>query len=284
MDTIETPDLGHLDSEQTENLNNQSVTGRADDRSGKPISEFMPVSHDGKEFTIKKKKDDSKQPIDGETMNEEFSTKSTRDAKNRGPLDHMEQGVLVNGSYIARKTVIKFLLIVLGIIIFVLFFIPPSFTPNKSECSCRYEDIFAEKGASQYKTDIMSTGYVYNIDAMSSDVSESYRICTVAFDVNNFLPIELQLKDFAVASGGDFKDHIVYVYVDNDAKTIAAMEKKTVKVNILINKAGLSEGEFDRAITSLRLTTKGMKKLGVIPCIPGFMKVSDEISFDPNVK
>ena len=281
MDTIKTPDLGHLDNEQTENLNAQGVTGRADDRSGKPITEFPKVSHDVKAFTIKKKPIG---PLDGVALSEQFSTKSARDAQNRGTADRMDQGVMVYGSYVARRTIIKFLIVLLALAVFVLFFVPPVFTANKNECSCRYEDIFAEKGSSQFKTDIMSTGYVYNIDAMSSDVSESYRICTVAFDVNNFLPIELQLKDFAVAYGGEFKDHIVYVYVENDAKTIEAMEKKTVKVNMLINKAGLSEGEFDRAITSLVLTTKGMKKLGVIPCIPGFMKVSDEISFDPNAK
>ena len=281
METLKTPDLKHLDDEQTENLNSHGVTGRADDGSGKSISDFMPVSPSGKEFTVQPTKE--LLPPDGEQLLEEFSTKSVRDAQKRGEASHLDQGVLVNGSYVARRTILRFLFIVIFVVAFVLFFVPPVFKANNNEGSCRYEDIFAGKGSSQFKTEILSKNYVYNIEAMSSDVSESYRICTVAFDVNNFLPVPVEIKDYAISGGGDFGDHIVYAYADSSAKNFDSMEKKTIYVNILVNKAGLSDGEFDRAVTSLTLTTKGMKKYGVIPCIPAMMNVSDVISFDPDV-
>ena len=282
METLKTPDLKHLDDEQTENLNSHGVTGRADDGSGKSISDFMPVSPSGKEFTVQPTKE--LLPPDGEQLLEEFSTKSVRDAKKRGEgeIDRMDQGVLVNGSYVARKTIIRFLLIMIGVIVFVLFFVPPICTCSSEECGCRFEDIFAEKGASQFKTDILSQRYVYNIDAMSSDVSRSYRICTVGIDIKNYLPIPVTVKDFAISNGGEFKDHIVYAYSDKGSFSVDPFEQKKVYVNILINKAGLSDGEFDRAITSLTLTAKGMKKFGFIPCIPAIMHVSDVISFDPD--
>ena len=281
MDSLKTPDLSSLDKEQTVNLSARGVTGRADDGSGKAISDFSHVSQSGKEFAAQPK---AATPPEEQEIFEGFTTKSARDAKKRGQtVDHLDQGVLVNGSYVARRTIIRFLLVLTGLVAFVIFFIPPVYHPNDKESSCRYEDIFAEKGASQFKTDILSRGYVYNIEAMTSDVSASYRICTVAFDVNNFLPLPVNIKDYAVSNGGEFGDHIVYAYADSDAKFIDAFEKETIYVHILINKAGLSDGEFDRAITSLTLTTKGMKKLGVVPCIPAVMHVSDVISFDPDV-
>ena len=280
MDTLKTPDLENLDKEQSDKLSKHDNKMRSDDDPDNLRADFSPVSHDGREFQIRPKV----KAVDGETMSEQFSTKSARDAQNRVASDRMEQGVLVNGSYVARKTIIKFLLIVIGIIIFVLFFVPPIFHANDYDSGCRFEDIFAEKGASQFKTDILSQRYVYNIDALSSDVSKSYRICTVAFDVNNFLPIPVSIKDFKVSNGGEFKDHIVYAYSENGSFELDPMDQRTVYVNILINKAGLSDGEFDRAITSLTLTTKGMKKFGVIPCIPAIMHVSDVISFDPDAE
>ena len=280
MDSLKTPDLDHLDEKQSEQLNKHDNRIRSDDDPDNLRAEFSPVSHDGREFQIRPKV----KAVDGETMSEQFSTKSVRDAKKRGEgeIDRMDQGVLVNGSYVARKTIIKFLLIMIGIICFVLFFVPPICTCSNEECGCRFEDIFAEKGASKFKTDILSQRYVYNIDAMSSDVSRSYRICTVGIDIKNYLPTPVTVKDFAISNGGEFKDHIVYAYSDKGSFSIDPFEQKKVYVNILINKAGLSDGEFDRAITSLTLTAKGMKKFGFIPCIPAIMHVSDVISFDPD--
>lgn len=279
MDSLKTPDLDHLDKSQTEKLNAGKNSGHAESSIGSPGSEqstFMPGGVKINPKTVK--------PMDGEDLVEQFATKSTRDAKKRGEeAQHLDRGVLFRGSYISRRNVIKTVIIVTLTALFILFFAPPYIEPNAKMSACRYEDIFAEKGSSQYKADLMSTKYVYNIGAMSSDVSESYRICTVAFDVHNYLPIPLEVGDYIIRNGGEFSDHIVYAYADEDAKLIPSMSIQTIYVNILINKAGLTDGEFDRAITSLKLTTKGMKKLGAIPCIPAFMHVDESLTFDANV-
>ena len=279
MDSIKTPDLKNLDKEQSEKLSSRDLHPNMDD--GRVRREFMPVSPKGGDFEVKPK--DESLTDRGEKDYEKFETKSTRDAKSKAS-GHFDQGVLVHGSYIARKRLIRIITILAAALILWVLFAPPIFSANDTENDCRYEDIFANKGSSQYKTEILGKGYVYNLDALSSDQSESYRICTVAFDVNNYLPLPVDIKDYAVSFGGDFKDNIVYAYADNDAKHIPSMTKKTVHVNILINKAGLSDGEFDRAITSLMLTTKGMKKFGVLPCVPAVMSVSDYLTFDPDVK
>lgn len=279
MDTIKTPDLDHLDKAQSEKLDNKELHSRLDE--DRVRREFTPVSPKNIDFEVKPR--DESLSDKSEKFIEEFSSKSTRDAKSGRAASRMEQGVKVHGSYISRKKLLKVMVFLAAAVLLWLLFAPPIFEANDYENDCRYEDIFADKGSSQYKTEILSKGYVYNIDALSSDQSESYRVCTVAFDVNNYLPLPLEIKDYAISSGGDFKDNIVYAYADNDAKHIPSMSKKTVYVNILINRSGLTNGEFDRAITSLTLTTKGMKKMGVLPCVPGFMNVSDYLSFDPDV-
>ena len=280
MDSIKTPDLKNLDKEQSEKLSSHDLHPNLDD--GRVHREFMPVSPKSGDFDVKPK--DESLTDRGERDYEQFETKSIRDAKKNKASGHFDQGVLVHGSYIARKRLIRIITIIAMALILWLLFAPPIFSANDNESGCRYEDIFANKGSSQYKTEILGKGYVYNIGALSSDQSESYRICTVAFDVNNYLPLPVDVKDYAVSFGGDFKDNIVYAYADNDAKHIPSMTKKTIHVNILINRSGLSDGEFDRAITSLMLTTKGMKKFGVLPCIPAVMSVSDYLTFDPDVK
>ena len=279
MDTLKTPDLNNLDAEQSEKLNNRELHARLDEDRVK--REFVPVSPKNPDFKTEKK--DESLTDRGETDYKEFSTKSTREASKNSATNALDQGVLVNGSYIARKKLIAVIVAVISILVLWLFFAPPVFKANDIESGCRYEDIFAHKGSSRFKTEILSKGYVYNINALSSDQSESYRICTVAFDVNNYMPIPVEISDYAVSFGGDFKNNIVYSYADKDAKYIPSMTKKTVHVNILINKSGLTDGEFDRAITSLTLTTKGMRKFGVLPCVPAVMSVSDYLSFDPDV-
>lgn len=278
MDSIKAPDLNALNDKQNKSLKNSSLHG-INDTSVTYRPGFDKAVKGAKDFEVKKPGLDS---TDAEDYLEEFSTKSARDARNRGKADHYDEGVKVGKRYVARRRILTAAGIFILAGLMIIFFTPPIFAANDTESGCRYEDIFGSIGSSQFKTQIMGSGYVYNIDAMSSDLSESYRICTVAFDVNNYSPLPVTIDDYVISGGGEFPDHVVYSFAQDDSKKIASMAKKTVYVDILINKDGLSDSDFDRAITTLTLTTRGMKKFGVIPCIPAVMNVSDVISFDPD--
>ena len=140
--------------------------------------------------------------------------------------------------------------------------------------------------ATQYRADIMTNRYVYNIEALSSDKSSSYRICTIAFKAKNFTPFEMTAEDYVIANGGDFSSHIVYSTYVGDSNVIPPFSTKDVKIEVLINKDGLDDKQFDDAITSLHLRTSGTKKkIGKhisIPTIPAWFSVSDVITFDPD--
>jgi hypothetical protein len=230
------------------------------------------------DFEIKKEPEKD----DVEVLVEEFSSKRAP----KQAASTMEKGVKVRGKYIARKKVIAAVVTVVVLLVLVSLFVPPFFTANDSESSCRKEDIFAKEGSTQYRSDIISNDYVYNIDALSSDRSDSYRICTVAFDAKNYTPFEVTADDYIISDGGNFSSNIVYSKCVGDSNVIPPFSTKTIRIEILINRDGLSDEAFDEAITSLTLRTTGTKKrIGKaisIPCIPAWFGVSDVISFDPD--
>lgn len=280
MDTIKTPDLKNLNSEQSKVLNTFDRYTRAEDYSGKVRADFGRAQQ-VQDFELKSKKEEEKDEC--EVLIEEFSAKRVPTAA----AGTLSKGVKVRGKYVARKKVITAVIIAVIVILLLILFTPPIYTANDSESSCRREDIFASVGATQYKADMMNNHYVYNIEALSSDKSDSYRICTVAFDARNYTPFPVALDDYVISGGGDFESHIVYSTYVEDSNEIPAFSTKTVKIEILINRDGLTDEEFDKAITSLTLRTKGAKKrigksIG-IPCIPAWMGVSDVITFDPDV-
>jgi hypothetical protein len=235
------------------------------------------------DFEIKSKEEE--EPDDGEALVEEFSAKRVPNVA----ADALHKGVKVRGKYVARHKLITAAIIVVVAIIAITLFAPPIFVANDSESSCRYEDIFAGIGATKYKSQLVENHYIYkDIDeSMTSDRSESYRICTVAFDAKNYSPFQVTLDDYIVAGGGDYESHIVYSTYVGDSNVIPAFSTKTVRVEILINCDGLSDSEFDKAITSVTLRTKGTKKrIGKntgIPCVPAWLNVSDVITFDPDL-
>lgn len=279
MDSIRTPDLDNLSKEQSKVLNTFDRYTRAEDYSGKVRADFDRAQK-VQDFELKSKKEEEKD--DGEALMEEFSAKRVP----KTAANALDKGVKVHGKYVARKKIIFAVAAVIILLLLVSLFVPPIYTANDSESSCRREDIFAADGISRYKAKIMEDHYVYNIDAMTSDRSDSYRICTVAFDAKNYSPFEVVVDNYEISNWGDFEDNIVCSTVVDDSEVIPPFSTKTVKVEILVRSDGLTREEFDSAITSLRLYTKGTKKkIGKkleIPCIPAFMNVSDVIAFDPD--
>lgn len=279
MDTIKTPDLNNLDAKQSKVLNTFDRYTRAEDYSGKVRADFSRAQK-VTDFELKSLQEEKRDKT--EVLVEEFSAKKVPTSA----ANAMNKGVKVRGKYVARKKIIAAVVIAIAIIVFITLFVPPIYFANDAESSCRKEDIFAESGATQFRADIMNNNHVYNVEALSSDRSDSYRICTVAFDVKNWSPFTFEADDYVISNGGDFDSHIVYSTAVGDSTTIPAFTNKTIQIEILINKDGLSDEEFDRAITSLTISTAGAEKKisknGGIPCIPAFMNVSDVITFDPD--
>ena len=281
MDSIKAPDLKNLSSKQSSNINTFDRYSRAEDSSGKLRVSFDKATPMQELDSILKKKHEEKDEV--EQMLEEFQPKR----RPKAATNVLDQGVKMKltGTYVARRRIITVAVVIVVLVALFALLAPPFFTPNDQESSCRYEDIFEDKGVTGYKAEIVEDLNVYNLDALSSDKSESYRICTVAFEARNMTPFTCYMEDYVISGGGDHKDNIVYSTAAPDSLEIPAFTTKTVKVEILVNRAGLSDEEFDKAVTSLTLTTKGLKKRiaknAGLPCIPGFMTVSDVISFDP---
>lgn len=280
MDSIKTPDLKNLDKKQYDNINTFDRYSRAEDPAGRVRVSFDNATHMKEIDSILAQKHEKKDEV--EQMLEDFQPKR-RPARATNVLD---QGVKIHGKYVARRRILTAVIILLILVVCFALFAPPFFKANDTESGCRREDIFEQKGVTGYKADIMKDTSVYNLEALSSEKSDSYRICTVAFEANNMTPFTTVIDDYTISGGGLYKDHVVYSTGVGDSKEIPAFSKKTVKVEILVNRSGLTDDQFDQAVTSLKLSTRNTRKLvgknAYIPCLPGTMNVSDVISFDPS--
>ena len=249
MDSIRTPDLSKLEKNQ-----------------GGLYDGYTPAqskASGSSETDLKKKVE--KNSAGSEKSNKGASSKSSVKAKR----------------YIPVRKIVCVVVVIAVVFVLLTLFAPPIFISDEALSNCRSENIFEDIGAEQYKTQILESKTVYNIDALSSDLNESYRICTVAFKAINYTPLAVSVDDCVILSGGSFKEHIVFACLSDDTNEIGAFSSETINVEILINKDGLSDEEFDEAITSIVLMTSGTKK-GSIPCVPAIMNVSNVISFDMN--
>lgn len=279
MDSISTPDMKNLSSKQSDNINNYDRYSRAEDKYGRVKVSFDSATKMKELDSILMDKHKEKDEV--QEMLDEFQPK-----RKMAPAQGLDRGVKINGRYVAIRRIVTVFVILLAAAVFYLLFVPPFFFANDSESSCRYEDIFASKGITNYKAEVAQDKNVYNLEALSSDKSDSYRICTVAFDAKNMSPFAVKAEDYVILGGGQFKNNIVYSTAVDDSLEIPPFSTKTVRVEILVNRNGLSDEDFDEAITSLLLTTKGAKKQltksFTLPCLPALMSVSDVISFDPD--
>ncbi len=279
MDTIRTPDLDNLNAKQSTSLNTFDRYTRAEDNSGKVRADFTRAQV-VRDFEVKKEPD----PDDPEVMAKDFSARRVP----KTAANALDKGVKIRGVYVARRRIITAVCIFIAVVIFIMLFFPPIFSANDEMSGCRREDLFADQGITHYKAQIMENKHVYNIEALKSDISDNYRICTVAFDAKNYMPFAVSVDDYVIDSGGDYDGRVVYsTYLDKDSLTIPPFSSKTIKIDVLIYSDGLKHDDFDKAITSLTFLTKGTKKhIGKsieLPCIPAKLSVSDVITFDPDV-
>ncbi len=274
MDKISTPDLSNLSAGQSQKLNTFDRYTRAEDNSGKVRATFDRAQL-VKDFEIKKEPD----PDDPEVMAKEFSAK-----KRTVAASALDKGVKVRGVYVARRRIITAVCVFVGILVVIALFFPPIFAPNDELSDCRSEALFSKSGFTHYKAELMENKHVYNVEALKSDKSSSYRICTVAFEAKNYMPFAVSVDDYVINEGGDYDERIVYSTAEDDSKEIPAFSSKTILVDVLIYSDGMTDEKFDKAITTLTLSTVGTKKhIGksiTIPCIPGRLSVSDVITFD----
>ncbi|MBP3271138.1 MAG: hypothetical protein J6M17_02775 [Ruminococcus sp.] len=278
MNSVRPPDLDNLSADQKNAINSGDQSRRMTggfNTSG----DFSSASKKHHDLQIKPNENELL-PSDGAKLNEEFtSTRRSKDPK----IVHNDEVRVKRTKVRSKKRRSRTLTLVVFAAVALFIFSPPIFKADATQSGCRYEDLFASAGVTQYKAEVIDQHYVYNIDAMNSDRSSSYRICTVAFEISNPGPFEISVEDMIIFKGGEGSDHIVYTGLTEPVHRIPAFGKKTVTADILINKDGLDDAQFDKAITSLVLTTKGMKKdfFGLkFPSIPGFMKVASEITFD----
>lgn len=274
MNSIKTPDLKNLTDAQKKEITAQERFSRIGTSGANTGVEFARASKH-QDIEIKSKKPDL--PPDGAKINEEFT--SSRRGKGAASSKRVKEGF----TYVGRSRLIKAAVALAILLVFTVLFAPPIFKGSSELSGCRREELFGSHDLIQFRSSLMSEHNVYNIHAVNTDDSGSYRICTIAFDVTNYGPLAVTVGDCIVMSGGEFKDNIVYSCSAAGAYEIPAFSKKTIQVDILINTEGLTSEQLNSAVTTLILSTKGMKKqlFGInIPCIPGFMGVSDELSFN----
>lgn len=275
MNSLKTPDMKNLTENQKKAIAAEEKFSRIGHTGANTGVEFARAS---KHQDIELKSNKPELPPDGVKINEQFTSSK------RGSKPASKKRVKGAGyTYVGRARLIRAAVIILLLAAFIVLFAPPLCRSNSSVSASRSDTLFGSaKNLTQYKSDLMDKYDVYNINALSSKDSSEYRICTVAFDVTNYGPLDLTMSDCAVMFGGELKDRIVYACSASGAQEIGAFTTKTIEVEILVCTEGLTNEELNSAVTSLTITTKGLKKRisgFELPCIPGFMGVSNDLSF-----
>ena len=195
------------------------------------------------------------------------------------------KSVKVGKSYVGAWLIKRIVIIAVILLVVFITLVPPICT-NTYEGATLRNNVFENQSCSQFKETVLSDWSVYNIDNMSSERAENYRICTVGISMGNFSPFKIEADGFSVVSvDPTYKDKIIAVRVPQGKIEISPFKVDTVEVDVLINVHELNEEQLSEAITSLVLKTSGMwKKAGPIPipCVPGFLFVSDALEYHLN--
>ena len=195
------------------------------------------------------------------------------------------KGIKVGNKYVAAWLIKKIVIIAVFLLVIFMTLVPPICT-NSHEGGTLDTNVFASQSFSQVKESVLSEWSVYNIDNMTSERSSSYRVCTVNINMSNFSPFKIEADGFSVVSvDPTYKDKIIAVRVPSGKIEISPFKVDTVTTEVLINVHELNDEQLCEAMTSLVLKTSGMwKKAGPIPipCIPGFLFVSDALEYHLN--
>lgn len=186
---------------------------------------------------------------------------------------------------VPRWRFFKIAAIVLVAIIVLCVFCPPIMLSN-SEGTTKRNNIFADKGISAVKEELLKNENVYNIDNMTSEKPENYRVCTLGIQVSNYTPFKSYIGGFSILTCDPlYKDKFVSVSINEpDGYVIPAFSVRTVQVNVLVCVTEMTDQQLTDAMTSLVLKTTGLKKglgsLPGMPIIPGAIFVSDALEYN----
>ena len=220
--------------------------------------------------------------VEEEVPKDEFD-KLIEDEKNKAKNKKKLKGYKVGGKYVAAWVVRRIVIIVLVSLFVIVTFFPP-ITLSTSDGNVKDENIFENKSLSQVRQDVLANDFVYNIDNLSSEMAQNYRVCTVDIDLKNFSPYTVELQGFSIVSCDPmYKDKFVSSRLADGPCEMSPFSVKTVTVEVLLNVVEINSEQFDDAMTSLILRTNGLrKKLGPIsiPTAPAVVFVSNSLEYN----
>lgn len=212
---------------------------------------------------------------------EEMKQREERINRGKGSV----KGVKVGKKYVASWLIKRIVIIVVLALFVVITFLPPVMI-SSSEGQTLQVNVFENVSVPYLKEEILSNWNVYELENMSSERAENYRVCTVGIEVKNFSPYSVELEGFRIVTcDPTYKDKFIAVKPIQDEISISPFKVTTVEVQILINVSELSEEQFNEAMTSLIISTSGLrKKIGPIPIptVPAYIFVSDSLEFKLN--
>lgn len=287
MDSIATPDIS-----QIKKLDDPKFRGSGINRTADQIFEGEKFKKRGDfDRATKLYSDPARLKHDHEEEDEDdFIPKPQQ---NRKAPDALHKGVKIRGAYVERRKVIICVVIMIIALLLMLMFLPPVVSSDSDSSQVLYDrNIFENKGMTEFKTYALSNYSVWNEEAFSSEKPENYRIVNLVFRVSNPTPFEVSIPQYKVSSADAlYTDKICYLtstQTDKDGvvigDTIPAFSSVDVNAELMVNITDLDDKAFDELVSSLIISTDGMKKRIAVnkylPCIPAFVFVSNNISLN----
>ncbi len=274
MDGIKSPDQNQMNK----NLQSQGGyrSGMSTEFSRSSAQSFQAAT---KVHSMPERGADKTKKIEDEFL---WPKKQTTNNKNR------VASIKVFGRYVAKSAFVKAMIVMVLVCMVLLFLFPPITTNNNEVSNSRYENIFAHKGMTELKQDLYKNKAIFEIEALSSENPKDYRICTIGVKIRNYMPFEVCFDNFAVSKANiTYEPKFVCAGIANDGGgVVSPFSSETFEVEVLVNVAGMSEEEFQKAVTSLMIKTNGLKRKiakGVYcPTLPIYITVSNDAVFDLN--
>lgn len=217
-----------------------------------------------------------------------------RDPNKKAP-DHLNKGVLVGSSYVARKKILIWIIAAIVLMGCALVFLPPMINSTTEETTVDFDrNIFQNMGMTEYMSFALANYSVYNKDSFSSERGENYRVIEMTVHVRNSSPFEVTIPQYKAAYVPKrYKNKVCYVSStvraatkEGDGKvvgdTIDAFSEKDVKIELMINVTNMTEKQLDDCVTSMILSTvdakKRIAKNVYVPCVPAVLFVADNVT------
>lgn len=295
MDPIKLPDQKKIRSLNTETRRGSAMNQYADslfsnDKSRRQGSFERAIAYEdpGRNLTLAPAEEEEEEEDDIT----EFAARAIPKATG------LNRGVKLGGQYVKKKTIVMWCVIAVTFLLLMMFAFPPIIGDDVENSKVIANvNIFEDMGSTELKK-YASEHYALNPDlsnldkAISSEKAESYRVVELAFTARNLSPFKVEIPRFVITKVDPlYTDHIAYIQTDLDEKgkdvpiTIPAFSSKKITIKVVVNITDMNEDDFNKAITSMIISTKGMNKkvFGLsVPCVPYFIFVSNSISLDMN--